>query len=231
MLTYNPWPLGKVPKEFQRNELDRLRDSGYSFGDAREVVSIFEEKVARYAGCKFAVAVDSCTNALFLCLKYLNASGEVIIPCRTWLSVGLSVMHAGCRVRFESFDWRGIYQLRPFPIFDSAVRFTKGMYVSGSFQCLSFQIKKRLPIGKGGMILTGDGDAAEWFRCASFEGRHMNVPYNEDKISFAGWNMYMTPEDAARGLLIFDRLPEVNEDSCCQDDYVDISRNEVFRDG
>ena len=229
-MTYNAWPIGKVPKEYQRNELDKLKDCGYKFNDAREVVGIFENKIAEYAGSKFAVTVDSCTNALFLCLKYLNASGEIIIPRRTWLSVGLSIMHAGCKVKFDDIKWRGIYQLKPYPIYDSAVRFTKGMFVPGFYQCLSFQIKKRLPIGKGGMILTDDKDAADWFRCASFEGRHMNIPYNEDNISFAGWNMYMTPEDAARGLLIFDRLPVVNDDSCCQDDYVDISRNEVFRE-
>jgi len=35
-----------------------------------KIVSDFEETVADYTGAPYAVAVDSCTNALFLCLKY-----------------------------------------------------------------------------------------------------------------------------------------------------------------
>jgi dTDP-4-amino-4,6-dideoxygalactose transaminase len=226
---YNPWPLGKIDKKFQRKELDQLKESGYEFDDARDVVNIFEDKIANYAGSKFAVAVDSCTNALFLCLKYLNATGEITMPCRTWLSAALSVLHSGCKIKFEDFNWSGLYQLKPYPIYDSAVRFTKGMYVPGSYFCLSFQIKKRLPIGKGGMVLTDDAEAAKWIRCAANEGRNLQVPYNEDNVSFLGWNMYMTPEDAARGLLIFDQLDEINEDVCNQNDYHDISGKDVFK--
>jgi hypothetical protein len=57
----------------------------------------------------------------------------------------------------------------------------------------------------------------------------LQVPYNEDNVSFLGWNMYMTPEDAARGLLIFDQLDEINEDVCNQNDYHDISGKDVFK--
>ena len=35
-----------------------------------KIVKMFEEEVARYTGAKYAVSVDSCTNALFLCLMY-----------------------------------------------------------------------------------------------------------------------------------------------------------------
>lgn len=226
---YEPWPAGKLPKNFQRPELDLLKEKGYVFSDAREVVTIFEKKISEYAGSKYAVAVDNCTDAIFLCLKYLNASGEIIVPKRTWLSAPQSVLHAGCSVKFKDIKWSGLYQLKPYPVYDAAVRFTKGMYIPDSYFCLSFQIKKRIPIGKGGMILTNDKNAAEWIRCASFEGRHVEVPYDNDKIDFLGWNMYMTPEDAARGILIFDQLPEHNEDVCDYKHYCDISKNRVFQ--
>ena len=42
-------------------------------------VDKFEEIIAEYAGSKYAVSVDNCTDALFLCLKYLNASGKITI--------------------------------------------------------------------------------------------------------------------------------------------------------
>ncbi len=48
-----------------------LKNQGYEINDPWDVVSAFEDKVARFAGSKYAVATDSCTNALSLCLKYL----------------------------------------------------------------------------------------------------------------------------------------------------------------
>ena len=36
------------------------------------IVDNFEKRVAQYTGAKYAVALDSCTNAIFLCCKYLN---------------------------------------------------------------------------------------------------------------------------------------------------------------
>ena len=46
-----------------------------------KIVKMFEEEIAEYTGAKYAVSVDSCTNALFLCCTYLNVD-EVIIPMR-----------------------------------------------------------------------------------------------------------------------------------------------------
>ena len=33
-------------------------------------VQVFEKKIAKYAGSKYAVSVDCCSDALYLCLKY-----------------------------------------------------------------------------------------------------------------------------------------------------------------
>ena len=54
--------------------------------DNYEFIDIFEKKIAKYAGSKYAIAVDSCSNALFLCLKYLKATGKITIPSQTYLS-------------------------------------------------------------------------------------------------------------------------------------------------
>jgi dTDP-4-amino-4,6-dideoxygalactose transaminase len=61
-----------------------------------------------------------------------------------------------------------MYQLKPCPIYDAAKRFTGGMYVRGTFTCLSFHIKKHLKLGKGGMILTDDQKSVEWFKKARY---------------------------------------------------------------
>jgi hypothetical protein len=142
----------------------------------------------------------------------------------------MAVHHAGCVVKFEDQNWQGVYQLKPYPIYDGAVRFTEGMYIPGALQCISFQIKKRLPIGKGGMIFTDDREAYEWLKLARFEGRNLEVDQWSDEYAFDGWNMYMTPEDAARGILIFDKLPKNNEDTANQDNYPDLSQKKLFKE-
>jgi dTDP-4-amino-4,6-dideoxygalactose transaminase len=230
-IPYNPWPLGQVPQDFWRPEIEDLKAAGYSVGDARDAITIFENKIAEYAGSKFAVAVDSCTNALFLSLKFLKAKGEVVFPSRTYVSAPMAAVSAGCDIKFKDYEWSGIYYLDPYPVVDSAVRFTQGMYEKGTLQCLSFQIKKRLPIGKGGMILTDDPKAERWLRMASFEGRNLAVPYDKDEFEMIGWNMYMTPEDAARGVLLFDKLNEVNPDGCTHLDYHDLTTKKLFSSG
>jgi dTDP-4-amino-4,6-dideoxygalactose transaminase len=208
-MVYNPWPLGNVNPEFHRPELNALRENGYQYNDAREIIGIFERKLAEYAGSKYAVVLDCASNALFLSLKYKKVSGEVAIPRNTYVSVPMQLIHAGCNVLFEDVQWSGIYELGTTGIYDGAARFSSNMYIGGeeSLHILSFQIKKRLPIGRGGAILTDSLDAYKWLKLASYDGRDLNTPYDSlDHVKGLGWHMYMTPEDAARGILIFDKL-------------------------
>ena len=227
-IKYNVWPIGKLPKEWQRPELDDLEKHGYQISDPRDAIDIFEKKLANFAGSKYAVAVDCCSNGLFLALKYFRATGVVSIPSRTYVSVPMQIIHAGCQVHFEDYEWSGVYQLQPYPIIDGAVRFTKDMYVSGTLHVVSFQIKKRLPIGRGGVILTDSEQAYKWLKKASYDGRDLKKPYTDDDFEMIGYHMYMTPEDAARGILLMDQLPEVNEDTGCSINYSDLSSKLVF---
>jgi dTDP-4-amino-4,6-dideoxygalactose transaminase len=188
---------------------------------------MFEETVADYCGSKFAVSTDSCTDAVLLCCEYLKVE-EVIIPAKTYLSVPQSIIHAGGTVKLRDYRWKGIYQLEPYPIYDAAKRFTSGMYIPETFMCLSFHIKKHLKIGKGGMILTDDEKAAKWFRKGRYEGRG-EVRYHEDNISINGWNAYMTPEQAARGLMLMQNIPEHNEDLPEEPPYRDLREFELFQ--
>ncbi len=169
------------------------------------IVDEFEQTIAELAGAKHGVAVDCCTNALFLCLKYINQTEiPVTIPCRTYIGVPSSIRNAGYKVAFENIDWLGVYQLKPFPVFDGALRFKKNMY-RGGFHCLSFHIKKHLKIGRGGMILTDDKQARDWFRLARFNGRNP-VEHEHDIFKMIGWNYYMTNYDAARGLWLLSAM-------------------------
>ena len=215
------------PLEYDAQLLDHLMEK-YNCSDPWDIVDIFEKKVAAYGGSKYGVAVDNCTDAMFLCLKYLKAEGEVIIPKRTYVSVPCTVIHAGCKVKFEDIEWSGSYKLNPYPVYDSATRMTKGMYVPGSYYCLSFHRRKHVPIGKGGMILTDNKDAYEWFKSVRYEGRHMDRLYKDDYFENIGWNMYLPPEQAARGLFLFEQLNEVNDDLESSGIHKDLSEFSIY---
>ena len=102
------------------------------------------------------------------------------------------------------------------------------MYIPGTYMGLSFHIKKLLPIWKGGMILTDNADAADWFKKARYEGRSEKY-YKEDDITFHGWNMYMTPQQAAQGLAMFQNYPEHMSDLGEDKGYRDLTEFTVFK--
>jgi len=227
-MTFNTWPLGHIPEYLQRRELNEIALAGYQWQDPYDVVEIFEKKVAKFAGSRYAVAVDCCSHGIFLCLKYLNASGTITIPGRTYVSVPMQILHAGCRIKFEDRKWSGKYQLDPYPIWDAAVRWHEGMY-EGGLHVVSFQLKKRIPIGRGGMILTDDTKAASWLKRARHDGRDMSVPYIHDDYSTVGYHYYMTPEDAARGILLMDAISGSYPDSATDESYVDLTHKTIFK--
>ena len=192
-----------------------------------KILKMFEEEMAHYAGSPYAVSTNSCTNALLLCCKYEQVE-TVRIPSRTYLSVPQSILHSGGSVEFEDVEWEGVYQLKPYPIYDAAKRLTSGMYIPGTHMCLSFHIKKHLKIGKGGLILTDSKEAYEWFKKARYEGRS-EVRYHDDEIEINGWNMYMTPEQAARGLMLMQNYPEHVPDLLEDPPYKDLREFPLFQ--
>jgi dTDP-4-amino-4,6-dideoxygalactose transaminase len=217
------------------------------------IVRMFEDEIANYTGAPYAVSCDSCTNAIFLCLEWLKEKKgkepipkynpmdvdedcwipmripEVTIPRRTYLSVPQSIIHAGFKPVLEDIEWCGEYQLKPLPVWDSAKRFTSGMYRSGQMQCLSFHIKKHLKLGKGGMILTDDPEAVKWLKKARYEGRTESYSSNETDVEFLGWNMYMEPTIAAKGLTLMQAFPKDNPDLPENPPYKELDKYSIFK--
>jgi dTDP-4-amino-4,6-dideoxygalactose transaminase len=224
---YQVWPNKDTVEKFPRCELAALRDCGYQWTDPFEVVEIFENKIATFAGAKYAVAVDCCSHGLFLCLKYLKASGAISIPKHTYISVPMQILHAGCTVEFNETQWQKRYELHPYSIWDAAALWEPKMFVDDFF-VISFQIKKPLPIGKGGMILTNNKEAFEWLKKSRYDGRNIKSTQPMDNVDSLGWHYYMIPEDAARGILLFDNLGSTT--NCPSwENYVDVSSNDVFK--
>ena len=191
--------------------------------DPWDIVDLFEKKIAKYTGSKYAVAVDCCTNAIFLSLKYFDKKKKLILPKNTYISILSAITLANYKFSFKKKKWSGHYKLEPLPIYDSATRFTKNMYIKNSFTCLSFHHRKHLPIGRGGMILTDSKKAYEWFKKTRYDGRDLSVKYQDDKFKVRGWHMYMTPEQAAFGIDLLKKFKDQKIDKANYQSYKDIS--------
>ena len=218
-----------------RPELSELTSRGYTINDPWDAIGIFESKICKYTGAKHAIAVDSCSSALFLSMKYLDVRA-ISIPNQTYISVPMMAkMHSStCKVNFCDTTWKKWYSLNPISdndldIIDCAVTLEKNMYQRNSLQCISFQHRKPLKIGKGGMILTDDDDASEWLRKASYDGRDRTKLFKDDVIDMIGYHMYMTPEDGARGVLLFDEYT-AQRNEIGSIDYPNISKFTAFKD-
>lgn len=195
------------------------------------IVDTFERTVAEYAGAPYAVAVESCTAAIFLSLMLVGVKGKRIkIPKHTYPGVACSIIHAGGKVEFTEEQWEGTYELQGTGIIDGALRFRPGMYdLPGTFHCLSFHVKKLLPIGRGGMILLEDPEDYAWLKRARFDGRNP-VPLLKDKFFMLGWNMYMQPSDAARGIQLLQALGDrvLDDLPVASQGYPDLSQFPVY---
>lgn len=197
--------------------------------NAFDSVRSFEAAIAEYSGSKYAVAVDSCSNALFLCCLRANIKGQTVcIPKHTYISVPCAIIHAGGKVVFNDISWSGMYQLKPFSIWDGAKRFTRNMYVKDSFHCLSFHMKKHLPLGRGGAILTDDKDAYDWFKLMRFDGREECGLNDQKEFTVLGWNFYMSPDIASRGLWLMNTIKDHNADLEEVPQYPDLSKIKIF---
>lgn len=203
-----------------------------------KVTEDFEKSLSEYTGAPYVVAVDNQSNALFLCLMYENIKGQdITIPSRTYPSVPCEIIHAGGKVKFDIVEGKtikGAYQLKPTKVWDSALRFTYNMYKPDTHMCVSFTGPyKHFKLSKGGAILTDDYDAYLWFKRARYSGRR-ECSYHDDNFDMLGWNFYMMPELATRGLLLMSQFydnitgkPKHNED--LELPYPDLSKFKIYQ--
>jgi dTDP-4-amino-4,6-dideoxygalactose transaminase len=94
----NVYDAEPIP-EAARAEIDRLLNSGDLFrytAPADAPVALLEREFADLMGVKYALAVSSCSAALFLSLEALGLKqgARVIIPAFTFAAVPSSIVHA-----------------------------------------------------------------------------------------------------------------------------------------
>ena len=97
-------PLSKPTYDEQtKKELLEVLDSGW-VGNGGKVLE-FEKEFAKHVGARFAVATNSCTSALDLCLKVYGINGGELIttPC-TFVSDAIVGEFNGMDVTFADID-------------------------------------------------------------------------------------------------------------------------------
>ena len=207
-----------------------------------KITEDFEKALGDYTGAPYVVTLDNMSNALFLALYYEKnvkksiETDTITIPCRTYPSVPCEIIHAGLKVGFETVEGKtikGMYQLKGSNVWDSALCFTADMYKPEQHICVSFTGPyKHFKLSKGGAILTDSLEAYHWFKRARYSGRR-ECSYHDDYLDMIGWNFYMMPELAARGLLLMNQFYNLDGTKKHNQDlelpYPDLSQFEVYR--
>lgn len=199
---------------------------------------MFEAALCEYTGAKYAVTTTSCTQAILMALAWYRSWGwhkqfdggdtAIHMPRLSYVGVPSSILNAGFAVEFRDEDWQGEYRLCPAPVWDSARRFTSGMYRPGQMQTVSFHWSKILGLSQGGAILHDDDNADPWLRRARFDGRAEGVDPKLDQVQYPSWHSYLSPEIAAHGLMKLSLLPKHNAD-LPRSDYPRLDRMNAFK--
>ena len=188
----------------------------------------FENLVARFYGAKYAVATDCCTHAIELCLRLYKPQSTVNCPRHTYLSVPMTFEKLNLSWEFCDAHWSNYYYIGNTNIIDAAVYWKRDGYILGSLMCLSFQYRKHLNLGRGGMILLDNAEQYETLSKMRYDGRTDDKPWAEQNIETIGYHYYMTPETAQLGLDKFSNAVNTQPKLWSYKDYPDLRTMKVF---
>lgn len=168
-----------------KSEYDKVWEDVNMRGDLilRKDTEEFEERLAKYVGTKYAVALSSGTDAIFLAIKALGIKGKVALPSLTFKATCGAVLDAGCEP--VVYDLDGYVdslcdahipvhiagELFPIPnlgvlvIEDACQALGAVKNPTSNVQCWSFYPAKILGCkGDAGAITTNDKDVYEYVK-------------------------------------------------------------------
>jgi dTDP-4-amino-4,6-dideoxygalactose transaminase len=164
------------------------------------VIDDFEKLIAKFFNSPYAVATDCCTHAIELCLRY-EQYDNILIPEHTYISIPFTAEKLGLKWDWKkNYQWRDYYYLGNTNIIDAAFLWEKNSYIPETYMCISFQFRKHLSLGRGGIILLDNKDAHDTIKKMVYDGRTSDKPWGEQNISMVGYHYYMTPEIAMSGI-------------------------------
>jgi|TARA_B110000858_G_scaffold173349_1_gene205095 dTDP-4-amino-4,6-dideoxygalactose transaminase len=193
-------------------------------------VNDFEIALAQWWNAPYCVATDCCTHAIELCLR---ADAEQIentqltVPDHTYISIPFTLQKLNLDWSFDKRQWIDYYSITNTRIIDSAVYWQAGGYIPNTLQCLSFQFKKPLNLGRGGAILCDNKEDYVKLKKLAYDGRYGDTAWKDQDISTIGYHYYMTPETATEGLK---KLPHtMSTKTWSYNDYPDLNTYSVFK--
>jgi len=192
-------------------------------------VAEFESAIAEFYGAPYAVAVDCCTHAIELSLRYNKVCASTC-PTNTYISIPFTFKKLNMKWKFEDKMWKDYYYLGNTNIIDAAVYWQAGGYVPNTLMCLSFQFKKHLSLGRGGAILCSTIEQYSNLKRLSYDGRNPNIPWAEQDIDTAGYHYYMTPETAQLGLDLLPQAKVLDAKRWTYKDYPYLPNMKVFNE-
>lgn len=194
-------------------------------------VDQFEKMVAEFFGAPYAIAVDSCTHGVELCLRFTQAK-FMTTPTRTYPSIPMLANKLGINHKFEDYEWSEYYYVTG-RVIDAAVLWRPASYVPETFMNLSFQYRKHLSLERGGMILLDNYEDYLVLKSMSYDGRTIDTwledtPWRDQNIKTIGYHYYMTPDTAAKGIHKFNDALATTPKLWTDKDYPDLTQMEVF---
>jgi len=177
----------------EKNAVTEVLDSGWLTQGSK--VQEFEEKFAKYVGAKYAIALNSCTSALFLSLKYVEPK-KVLVPSLTFTASASVIRHNGATPVFGEINPLN-YCLDVSQNVDEEIDTVVPVHLTGNEAprywggkkvvedsahrimrntqganpvCYSFYVTKNMTTGEGGMITTNDKQFYDWLKLARLHG-------------------------------------------------------------
>jgi len=194
-----------------------------------QIIADFEKEIAKFFGAPHAVAVDCCTHGLELCLR-MNDAKKITVPKHTYLSVPMLAEKLDLDIEWTDNKWQDYYYMTE-NIVDAAVYWQADSYIPGTYMCVSFQFKKHLSLGRGGIILFDNEEDCDTLKRMSYDGRSPDIPWSLQNIKTIGYHYYMTPETAELGLQKLPTAIETPPKKWIQADWVDLTTLDVFKQG
>jgi dTDP-4-amino-4,6-dideoxygalactose transaminase len=194
-----------------------------------EIINVFETEISKFFGSRYAIAVDSCTHGIELCLRYTKET-KISVPKRTYLSVPFLAEKIGLEREWRDEEWEDYYTLNygDRRIIDAAVLWRKDSYITNTFMCISFQYQKHLSLGRGGVILLDNHGDYLNLKKMSYDGRLPNIPWRDQNIDMVGYHYYMTPETAKLGLEKLEDAINTSPRKWLVNDWPDLTQMDIF---
>ena len=200
-----------------------------------KVVIEYEKKIANYVGAKYACAINSATNAIFLIFKmedYMNPR-TVKIPSIIPPVVANAIITSGNKIEFnDDVEWVGdsyvMHKFRTYKVVDSAQKLERNQFTKeckpDDLMIFSHYPTKPLGGADGGVIVTDDYKKYKWMKEAVLNGTTFANNNWERGISFPGYKFYMSSIQAK---IIMNNFEHYDKKISVLSNLVDIYNREL----